>query len=118
MEPTLKDVLANYQKFKDEYNKIETKDEQILQIKKKIQELLPSLESSGQILTQSRQNLAARLSKMMEKALIKLELPKTKFEVKLTKTDFNESGCDNVEFMLSTNVSEEVKPLAKSRLRR
>lgn len=111
--PTLKDVLANYQKFKDEYNKIETKDEQILQIKKKIQELLPSLESSGQILTQSRQNLAARLSKMMEKALIKLELPKTKFEVKLTKTDFNEFGCDNVEFMLSTNVSEEVKPLAK-----
>ena len=111
--PTLKDVLINFQKFQVEYNKIEFKDEEIRKIKSQIEILLPKLEKSGQILTQSRQNLAARLSKMMEKALIKLELPKTKFEVKLTKIDFNEYGCDNVEFMLSTNISEEVKPLAK-----
>ena len=111
--PSIKDVLINLQKFQDEYDKIEFKDEKINEIKSKIANLLPKLESSSQILTQSRQNLAARLSKMMEKALIKLELPKTKFEVKLTKTDFGEFGVDNVEFMLSTNVSEEVKPLAK-----
>ena len=111
--PSIKDVLINLQKFQDEYDKIECKDEKINEIKSKIANLLPKLESSSQILTQSRQNLAARLSKMMEKALIKLELPKTKFEVKLTKTDFGEFGVDNVEFMLSTNVSEEVKPLAK-----
>ena len=110
---SIKDVLINLQKFQDEYDKIEFKDEKINEIKSKIANLLPKLESSSQILTQSRQNLAARLSKMMEKALIKLELPKTKFEVKLTKTDFGEFGVDNVEFMLSTNVSEEVKPLAK-----
>ena len=111
--PSIKDVLINLQKFQNEYDKIEFKDEKINEIKSKIANLLPKLESSSQILTQSRQNLAARLSKMMEKALIKLELPKTKFEVKLTKTDFGEFGVDNVEFMLSTNVSEEVKPLAK-----
>lgn len=111
--PSIKDVLINLQKFQDEYDKIEFKDEKINEIKSKIANLLPKLESSSQILTQSRQNLAARLSKMMEKALIKLELPKTKFEVKLIKTDFGEFGVDNVEFMLSTNVSEEVKPLAK-----
>ena len=111
--PSIKDVLINLQKFQDEYDKIEFKDEKINEIKSKIANLLPKLESSSQILTQSRQNLAARLSKKIKKALIKLELPKTKFEVKLIKTDFGEFGVDNVEFMLSTNVSEEVKPLAK-----
>ena len=111
--PTLKDVLINFQKFENEYNKIEFKDEEIKKIKAQIAHLLPELEKSGQILTQSRQNLAARLSKMMEKALLKLELPKTKFQIKLTKTPYNELGCDNVEFMLSTNISEEVKPLSK-----
>ncbi len=111
--PTLKDVIDNFEKFKKELNEIELKDDKINSLKNQMNIILPKLEKSSEALTQSRQNLAIRLSKLMEKALIKLELPKTKFEVKLTKTDFNELGCDNVEFMLSTNVSEDVKPLSK-----
>jgi DNA repair protein RecN (Recombination protein N) len=45
--------------------------------------------------------------------LANLELPKAKFEIRITPKDIGSNGVDNVEFMISTNVSEELKPLAK-----
>ena len=40
-------------------------------------------------------------------------MPKVRFEISITPCDYCLNGCDNVEFLISTNVSEEPKPLAK-----
>ncbi len=41
-------------------------------------------------------------------------MPNAKFEIKINKTErFCENGIDEVEFMICTNIGEELKPLVK-----
>ena len=46
--------------------------------------------------------------------LEKLELAKSRFEIKITPCDLCQNGKDNVEFYISTNVSQDLSPLAKT----
>jgi len=42
-----------------------------------------------------------------------LDMPKVQFEISISQCEFNNNGCNNVEFLISTNISEQPKPLAK-----
>ena len=53
------------------------------------------------------------LSSLIVEKLEKLELPKVRFEINFEETELSPNGCDKVEFLISTNISEELKPLAK-----
>lgn len=45
--------------------------------------------------------------------LAELDMNKVVFEVKISESDFTISGCDNIEFLISTNPGENLKPLSK-----
>ena len=64
-------------------------------------------------ISESRQNYAQVLSVLIQEKLEKLELPKARFEISVTQKELCSDGIDNVEFLISTNVSEDLKPLAK-----
>lgn len=53
------------------------------------------------------------MSVLIQDKLAVLELPKARFEIRITPKELSSNGADNVEFMISTNVSEDLKPLAK-----
>ena len=54
------------------------------------------------------------LSVLIQDKLAVLELPKARFEIRIDKKEnLSKDGIDNVEFLISTNVSEDLKPLAK-----
>jgi len=42
-----------------------------------------------------------------------LDMPKVRFEVRFTPCELNETGADDVEFLIATNPGEPVQPLAK-----
>ena len=42
-----------------------------------------------------------------------MELPKSRFEISVRQKELSPDGIDDVEFLISTNVSEDLKPLAK-----
>ena len=50
---------------------------------------------------------------MIVEKLEKLELPKVRFDINFEEIELNINGCDKVEFLISTNISEGLKPLAK-----
>ena len=64
-------------------------------------------------LSLSRKNIATHLAEKIRSELEMLDMPKVKFEISINKSDFSNNGYDNVEFLISTNISEEPKPLAK-----
>lgn len=110
---TLDSVLENYNKFKEELSLIENGVEsqtklEILQ--KKYYETSCELAKK---LSQKRKPLAERLSSILTKELEKLELPKVKFEISCENCELCSNGFDKVEFLISTNVSEGLKPLMK-----
>ena len=53
------------------------------------------------------------MSSLVEEILVKLELPKCRFEIGINEVELCENGIDDVEFLISTNVSEPLKPLEK-----
>src|SRR5574344_2725534 len=54
---------------------------------------------------------AKNLSEKITTEMQKLEMPKSRFGGFVKKIDFNENGADNVEFQITTNISEPLKPL-------
>ena len=64
-------------------------------------------------LSESRKSNAQILSTAITEELEKLELPKSRFNIAIEQCELNNNGTDNVEFLISTNISESLKPLIK-----
>lgn len=110
---TLEQVMETYEKFTREYNSIEFSQEEIDNLENEKTELLSKMKSSTEILTDSRKQLAQHLGQVMTAQLEKLDMPKVRFEISIAPCDYCADGCDSVEFLISTNISEAPKPLAK-----
>lgn len=111
---TLSAVLESYNNFCDELNKIEISGDEVKILEKEITDLSQELNILAQTISTARKELARVLSAAVTKELEKLELPKSRFEISVENIQMNENGTDKVEFMISTNISEPVKPLAKT----
>lgn len=110
---TLEAVLKSYEKFSDELAKIEVSTRNIEEIEAELAALKSELTELASTLSEHRKNYAQVLSVLIQDKLATLELPKAKFEIAVSNKDLGTNGIDNVEFMISTNVSESLKPLAK-----
>ncbi|MBO5948332.1 DNA repair protein RecN [bacterium] len=110
---TLEDILNSYASFEKELNLINFSQTEIVRLEQEVRELKENLEIQGKKLSNSRQLLAKNLSKKITNELEKLELPKAKFEIFIKEKEFDSLGCDDVEFYISTNISEPLKPLIK-----
>ncbi len=110
---TLESVLANFEQLSNELRTIEFSTQNIEEIENKISETKKDLENKAFEISESRKNYAQVLSVLIQEKLEKLELPKAKFEISIQQKELSSDGIDNVEFLISTNVSEDLKPLAK-----
>lgn len=110
---TLEQVLENYEKFRQEYDSIEFSQDEIIGLENIRDDLLEKMKLCAEALTISRTEIARVLSGVMTKELEALDMPKVRFEISVQPCDFCPDGCDCVEFLISTNISEDPKPLAK-----
>ncbi len=111
---TLEDVLTTYDKLSNELNSIEISQDEIINTERELKELKTDLEKLSNTISSARKELAKVLSEAVTKKLENLELPKSRFEISIEPSIMNENGIDKVEFLISTNVSEDLKPLAKT----
>lgn len=110
---TLKNVIENYNKFKEELMLIENGIESQAELEVETKRYYDISMDMANKLSENRKKLAAELSVVLTKELEKLELPKVRFEINCEYCELSKNGLDNVEFLISTNVSEGVKPLSK-----
>ena len=110
---TLEQVMESYDNFTKEYNSIEFSQDEIIELEKQKDELLIRMSSRAKFLSESRKQLADHLSKVMTNQLEKLDMPKVRFEISINECEYCSDGCDSVEFLISTNISEAPKPLAR-----
>lgn len=111
---TLEEVLNTYENLCEELNTIEFSQDEVVKIEREIKELKVELENLASTISEARKELAVVLSKAVTDEMEKLELPKSRFEIDVQSCNMNEKGIDKVEFLISTNVSEPLKPLAKT----
>lgn len=110
---SLDTVLETFDKLSKELNAIEFSTQNIDELEKQIKETETSLQHKAKEISESRKNFAQVLSVLIQEKLEKLELPKARFEISVKPKELSSDGIDNVEFLISTNISEEMKPLAK-----
>jgi DNA repair protein RecN (Recombination protein N) len=67
----------------------------------------------GEKLSERRKKVALELKKSIERELNSLGMKKSVFEIEIDSLPLSVKGVDRVEFLISPNVGEEVKPLAK-----
>lgn len=111
---TLEEVLKTYEKLTAEFSAIEHSTRSVEELEEKIEVVLSKLKKLAENITASRKNCAVLLSTLIEEELEKLELAKSRFEIRITPTELCANGADNVEFFISTNVSQDLAPLAKT----
>lgn len=110
---TLEAVLKSYDEFCAELSGIEYSTQNIEVLTNQINTLENELTQIASKITEHRKNYAQVLSVLVQDKLELLELPKARFEIRIEPKELSSNGADNVEFMISTNVSEDLKPLAK-----
>lgn len=111
---TLETVLETFEKLSKELNAIEFSTQNIEELEAEIEKVRKELEQTATDISENRKNYAQVLSVLIQEKLEKLELPKARFEISVQAKELSSDGIDNVEFLISTNVSEDLKPLAKT----
>ncbi len=110
---SLEEILNTFEKLTTELNSIEFSTQKVEEIEKEISKTLIELKTIAKEISDKRKDYAQVLSAFIEEKLEKLELPKSKFAITVEETELNSNGMDKVEFLISTNISEDLKPLAK-----
>lgn len=109
----LVEIMQTYENLKNEYEQIEYSTLNIEELEQKIQDVLNELNRRADEISNNRKNFAEVLSELIVEKLERLELPRVRFQIDIQPCELNINGTDKVEFLISTNVSEDLKPLAK-----
>ncbi len=115
---TMEDINEYYQKATEKLDRLVNAESQLHKLEKKKEEAVAELQVLAEKLHEKRLEAAEKFSKAIMQNITDLGMKNAVFEVRIDKfTDdcrkYNENGFDQIEFMLSPNIGEPVKPLAK-----
>ena len=111
--PTEEEILEYLSSVKAELERIEAYAEDREQLIIKQQEKYREAMSIATKLSEVRKACAEKFSAEVMARMRLLDMPSAVFEVYQENTDLTENGIDKVEFLVSTNAGEPVKPVAK-----
>ncbi len=110
---TEEDVLAHLADCQKELSKIDNSNELIIELASKCQGLKAQTQSLAEQLSVKRKTAAEQFEKAVCNELAFLDMPKVVFKVEINEQQLSLNGFDSVEFLISVNVGEQPKPLAK-----
>lgn len=110
---TEEEMLEYLEKAKTELDNIAFSEEKVKELQKQEKEALDETEAAAKKLTESRKAAGEKLSEAICSELEFLDMPNVRFVVKCNDIGLTENGKDEIEFLISANVGEEPKPLAK-----
>lgn len=117
---TVDEIIAFYNRARDEAKKLELSDKIIAELDKKYEIAREKAEALALKISEKRLEKAKALSQKICHELSFLDMNKVRFDALVTKKKeanstlaLSETGCDEVEFMISTSPGEPPRPLAK-----
>jgi DNA repair protein RecN (Recombination protein N) len=110
---TVEEVLSFKRKIDEALNSFTFDEERLSQLEGRLDPLRQTVIGLGKKLSEERKKVALELKRSIERELNSLGMKKTIFEIHIDPLPLSPKGVDRVEFLISPNVGEEVKPLAK-----
>ncbi len=112
----IKEILEYKNQVKKEIYEIENMEEYIKSLKEKLETTENEMMKLSINMNNIRKEMSEELVNKINKELEELEMKNAKFSIKIDFSNdrkFNSNGLDEVEFLITTNVGEEAKPLVK-----
>ena len=111
---SIEEVLATLEKLTAEKESLETYEESIKSLEKEKDELLKKLEKCADKLTKKRKETAKKLCADISDAMKDLNFNDVRFDMEFERAEnYTSNGIDVAQFIISTNVGEEMRPLAE-----
>ena len=113
---TIEDILKYRDEMKECLSIINNMDAELARAKEEYDSSREAYMASARTLSAARHTVAEDLSKRLVEVLSELNMGSVRFSVAFRDFDgrtLSSAGIDRVEFLISTNAGEEVKPLSK-----
>ncbi len=113
---TIEEILKYLDNRNNELDQLVNSEERFKQLQSELSALEKELLITGTELTEVRKEAASKLSDKITEQLGELSMEKTVFHVQFNQNievKFTDKGLDTVEFLISPNPGEPLKPLAK-----
>ncbi|MBR1739494.1 MAG: DNA repair protein RecN [Ruminococcus sp.] len=111
--PELLDVMKTLEDSEKELSLLEGEGSSLKELDEEKNRLLSEVSHKAKALSDHRRAAAERFVAQVTGELEFLNMPKVKIVVSQEKGKLTVSGMDNIEFLISANVGEEPKPIAK-----
>lgn len=110
---TVEDMLEYLEKCRIELDAIETADDTLILLEQKLRKAEKAVQAAGAELTRERKAAAAVLEQRVQKELQDLDMKKVRFVIAFSEKDPSADGCDVIRFLMSANVGEDLRPIAR-----
>ncbi len=107
------EMLAFLKNAKDELENLEELGENAIAEQELLPKQIEEVKEKGKVLSESRKKAAKYFASNTCEQLKYLDMPDVKIEVSIEKCPYSSLGADKVEFLISTNPGEPLKPLSK-----
>ncbi len=117
----IKDIIDYLQKIEKERESLLGCEERLSDLNQEIEQTFAAYENKARRLSERRQEGARQLERQLEEEIAQLGMKQARFQVKVDPHPFSlgeselikETGWDEVEFLISPNPGEELRPLRR-----
>jgi len=117
---TVELVLQKKDEIKSKIKNLENSDEALGDLENRINEVRAEAEKAAAVLSDKRKEASAVLNGEISAVLFDHDMPKVRFKISIKKhtdsagnTVFESRGFDDVEFLVSPNVGEDMLPISR-----
>lgn len=114
---SVEEMLDYLERCRKELDEIQFSSDRAARLEKERDQALAAAQRSGKALSDARRTCAKALEGRIQKELAQLDMPKVRFQVqfqpKAGEYAMDETGMDEVQFLMSANVGEDLKPIQK-----
>ena len=111
--PTLDDVLNTLANSKQELQMLENSEQDLSKLEEQKTQILTEVSKKALALSDHRKKAAERFVKQVTDELEFLNMPNVKIVVESVQGKLTLKGMDTIEFLISANVGEQPRPLAR-----
>jgi DNA repair protein RecN (Recombination protein N) len=106
-------ILEVLKESEEQLNEITNLDDRINETNNLFVESKHKAIQLAKSISEERKNISKEFSAKVLDELSYLNMPGVKFSIKQDRIPLNENGCDKIEFFVSANAGEELRPLTK-----
>ena len=110
---TVEDMMAYLEKCRQELDQITLADDTLAQLQKHREKALKEALAAARELSQQRKAAAQSLEKQILTELQELNMGSIRCQVAFAEKKLDATGMDEVRFLMSANVGEELRPIQK-----